>query len=1583
MKRPIQLSVRLLIETSAIVALVVAGVHQLLPALGPTHRPSGPMVGFIVAVLSAPWSYWRAMQAVRQAAIAGSNNSEGSATLRSVPVARLEMRRRRAILMTAAAHAIGLLVTALALWYVNVRLREDASVRFERLVERLDQEIQRRFDEPVHGLKGARATFAVTRSMDQAQFRTYVDARELATEFAGVRAFGFIERVDRRDLATFVAARRAEGPRDFNVRSSGSAPDLYVVKYVEPLAPNFHALGFDLGSEAVRREAVERAIASGMPTLTQQLTRGLGARRDPGFLYLVPIYREGSDPTTREQRLNALVGLVYAPMFATDMLHGVASALEGALDFELFHGDGTLPSQLVFDADGHLRGASGVVELKQRYAGRMLETTRTLHIGGRLLTLRASTTPAFEASLERGALVVIGIGGALLSLLLALVVWSLASARIRAQNFAERMTADLNRLAQVVRHTDNAVTIADRDCRITWVNEGFTRITGYTLDEAKGRTPAELLGNPQADPATVRRIEEAGRHGESCRVEILNRSKDGRDYWVDTEVQPLMGDGGEPAGFMEIGTDITEKRSTLEQLRATTEELALQHRRLDSILNGTNAGSWEWNVQAETTIVNERWAGILGLTLDELGPVTPQRWVGLLHPDDLPVVQRALGRHLRGDCDPYECEFRMRHRDGGWVWVQARGRIATRTPDGRPEWVAGTHLDISERKEAEAQLREGEHLMRLVADNIPGRVAYWDTDLRLRFANRQFFERFGGTLAESVGRTADEVLGAQRARSRDMQVQSVLRGEAQSFEREELGSDGQTHHSLTHMVPDVRDGEVRGLYALTLDVSLVKRAEADLRATNAELTEARDRAEQASVAKSRFLANMSHEIRTPMNAILGMLNLLHRTGLTTRQRDYAEKTERAAHALLGLLNDILDFSKVEAGKLALDPKPFHLDALLRDLSVVLSANLGSKPVEVLFDVDAGIPPILVGDDLRLQQILVNLAGNAIKFTHEGEVIVSLRMLLHGGTHVDLEVAVRDTGIGIASEQQQHIFSAFAQAEASTTRRFGGTGLGLSICQRLVAMMGGDIRLESSLGHGSRFSFRLRLPVAEQAHVGSDAPTALRAMVIDDNPVARDILAAMARSLGWTVDVASGGEQAIRLLERASQGGLHYDAVFVDWQMPGLDGWQTSRRIRSQPGVDRADLPLVMMVTAHGREKLAERTEAEQALLDGFLVKPITASMLADAVKAAKEGAVQEPAGAYQPAVRRLQGLRLLVVEDNANNRQIAQELLADEGAAVVTANDGALGVAALEEASDPFDAVLMDIQMPVMDGYTASTEIRQRLGFVDLPIIAMTANAMASDRDASLAAGMNAHVGKPFDLDELVNVLLTHVSRRAAPRETPLAVPERTAPLPQPVTDLATHQAIAIEEAVRRLGNKPLVWAKAARSFGLDLQRLADGLASTGWTAGMEEPGQVLHTIKGVAATLGATDLARVAEEGERWLRTGAGDAAPTGLEKAMGLQINRTAAALLDLAALLLPPTVAAASCGARDPSALQAALQSLEKLLAVADMAATDLFATLLAEHEAVWQDELQPVGEAIAQLDFDAALRACGALREQLSA
>jgi signal transduction histidine kinase/DNA-binding response OmpR family regulator len=536
-----------------------------------------------------------------------------------------------------------------------------------------------------------------------------------------------------------------------------------------------------------------------------------------------------------------------------------------------------------------------------------------------------------------------------------------------------------------------------------------------------------------------------------------------------------------------------------------------------------------------------------------------------------------------------------------------------------------------------------------------------------------------------------------------------------------------------------------------------------------DLGVARDQAEANSSAKSQFLANMSHEIRTPMNAILGMLKLLQGTELTHRQQDYTTKTEDAARSLLGLLNDILDFSKVEAGKMSLDPQPFSVERLLRELSVVLSANVGAKPIEVLFDIDPQIPTMLVGDAMRLQQVLINLGGNAVKFTAQGQVVLTMRLRRQTGSIVSVECVVRDTGIGIAPENQSHIFSGFSQAEASTTRRFGGTGLGLAISQRLVSMMGGTLQLESVLGHGSTFAFSLELPVAspDTHSAGPAVPDAVEprtVLIIDGNPFARDIAATVTRGWHWPTTTADSGEQALQIIRsHTSDGTFPFQLVFVSWRLPGMDGWEAVRCIREASQSCVGPPPVIVMLATSNRTALAQRSLLEQSMLDGFLVKPVTASMLKEAAiqPVASGTGIRKSPRASKP--RRLDGMRLLVVEDNLINQQVAQELLRSEGAQVVLASNGQLGVEALASNATAFDAVLMDVQMPVLDGYGATRVIRQELGLKSLPIIAMTANAMESDREACLAAGMDDHIGKPFDLTQLVLLLRQYVWPQQSP----------------------------------------------------------------------------------------------------------------------------------------------------------------------------------------------------------------------------
>ena len=754
----------------------------------------------------------------------------------------------------------------------------------------------------------------------------------------------------------------------------------------------------------------------------------------------------------------------------------------------------------------------------------------------------------------------------------------------------------------------------------------------------------------------------------------------------------------------------------------------------------------------------------------------------------------------------------------------------------------------------------------------------------------------------------------------------------------------------------VRDerGRVINVVKMLTDVTERHRAEV-------ELVRARVAAESASQAKSDFLANMSHEIRTPMSGALGMLNLLLRTELTPRQYDYASKARTAAQVLLGVINDILDFSKVEAGKMELDLHRFDFSEFMRELAVILSAHVGEKDIEVLFKLDPRLPPALLGDTTRLRQVLLNLAGNALKFTERGEVVVAVKLLGRGAERVRLRFEVSDTGIGIAPERLPHIFEGFNQAEQSTTRRYGGTGLGLAISRRLVDLMGGELRVESEPGEGSRFHFELELGLAAPLpQRPARPPRHLRVLIVDDNAIAREVLQDIVRSLGWEAELAASGEQALaRLHERAEQGGPGFDLILMDWRMPGLDGWAVSQRIRAS---GESDAPVIIMVTAHGRELLAERSEQEVANLGGYLVKPVTASMLYDAVTDATQGAVRR---AEQAGSERLAGLHLLVVEDNRFNQQVAQELLEGEGAVVTLAGGGVEGVQIALAAQPPFDAILMDLQMPDIDGFEATRRILARRP--DAVIIAMTANAMSSDREACLAAGMRAHVAKPIDLEQLVACLREQAPPPAAPAVAPAGVVEPQEP---PLLD--------VEAALQRLGGRRALYDRLAAAFVQDGPAELTALQSYAQQGQPVDALRALHTLRGLAGAVGAAALALQAGRQEQSLRTLLADPPVAAREAAAGVPALQR---LLDASLAALAPTRAPALAAApADPAETSGitleSLRRLRQLLVERNMRSVTLTEELSAQAGPLGA-EFAALSAAVARLDFAKALKACDQL------
>jgi CheY-like chemotaxis protein len=505
---------------------------------------------------------------------------------------------------------------------------------------------------------------------------------------------------------------------------------------------------------------------------------------------------------------------------------------------------------------------------------------------------------------------------------------------------------------------------------------------------------------------------------------------------------------------------------------------------------------------------------------------------------------------------------------------------------------------------------------------------------------------------------------------------------------------------------------------------------------------------------------MSHEIRTPMNAVLGLSHLALKTDPSPRQRDYLVKIRSSGQHLLGIINEILDFSKIEAGKLSVENIEFDLDKVLENVSNLISEKASDKGLELIFDVDPSVVSTrLRGDPLRLGQILINFCNNAVKFTEAGEVAIKARVLEDGGDSHLLEFSVSDSGIGMTEAQIGRLFQAFEQADTSTTRKYGGTGLGLAISKRLAELMGGDVGVTSELGKGSTFWFTARLgkgaAAPRQSLLRSDLQ-GRRVLIIDDNSSARAVLSNMLTNIAFVADEAGSGEEGIEMVRRAAKASEPYEIIFVDWQMPSLDGIEASKRILSLS--ELRTLPHIVIVTAYGREDVLK--QAEKNGLENVLLKPVTSSTLFDTIVSILH-AQQEPTRDVEtvpsPEIDRTRGTRVLLVEDNDINQEVAMGLLEDAAIKVDLAENGEVAVRMVRETD--YDAVLMDMQMPVMDGIEATRVIRSDPRFQHLPIIAMTANAMAADRERCLKAGMNDHIGKPIDPDELFSVLLRWAGR--------------------------------------------------------------------------------------------------------------------------------------------------------------------------------------------------------------------------------
>ncbi|MBF0194436.1 MAG: response regulator [Magnetococcales bacterium] len=804
-------------------------------------------------------------------------------------------------------------------------------------------------------------------------------------------------------------------------------------------------------------------------------------------------------------------------------------------------------------------------------------------------------------------------------------------------------------------------------------------------------------------------------------------------------------------------------------------------------------------------------------------------------------------------------------------------------------YFTGILHDITKRKQDKEkindtykELKKSEHLLTMSLESIQDGFAIFDSNSCLILWNTAFYELHDKVSDLIVkGTSYDELLriGAERGQytkslSSDdhLAIKHVISSK-QSFEvfEEEFSGSRWVRISENKM-------DDNGIVVVYTDITSLKSAAAQ--------------AEVAAKAKGDFLANMSHEIRTPMNAIIGLSHLCLQTRLTTRQKDYIYKVHNSATSLLRIINDILDFSKIDAGRLDMESIEFTLEEVLGTMASMVGLKVQEKQLEFLMETAVDIPPSLIGDPLRLGQILINLTNNAIKFTEKGEIAVVTELLEKGDGFVRLQFTVRDTGIGLTPKQQSTLFQSFSQADASITRKYGGTGLGLTISQRLVELMGGKIRVESKIGSGSNFIFDVRLGVNTRVVEKNLIPTTdlrgMKVLIVDDNESARNVIADYLTSFTFKVTRAIDGKDAIVLVQEADMAGEPFELIIMDYMMPELDGISAAAKIRHELGLNKN--PVIIMATAYGEENVVKRATTD-AEVDGFLVKPIDQSLLFDAIMEVfgkSSGNVDSVSFNFtesQDFKAILSGARILLVEDNEINQQVAFELLEQANITVLLASNGKQAVDIVSK--EKLDGVLMDVQMPIMDGLTATREIRKDPHLKNLPILAMTANTMSGDREVCLDSGMQDHISKPIDPANMFSTL----ARWVKPAK-PIAIPSNAEYGDNVKGDLKPNIApeipgIDTQSGMSRIGGKLDRYLVILSKFLLN-QRESDKAIKTALLKNdFHTAKRIAHTLKGVSGTIGATNLQQKAQAFESAIGRDADQDYLNGLLEVVSKELN------------------------------------------------------------------------------------------------
>lgn len=1093
----------------------------------------------------------------------------------------------------------------------------------------------------------------------------------------------------------------------------------------------------------------------------------------------------------------------------------------------------------------------------------------------------------------------------------------------------------------IIESAPIGILVVDKSGIVMLSNSEAEHEFGYGKGELIGESVDNLVPREikERHPAMREQfMQQGGTRQLRSGVQLKGRRKDGSEFPVEIALSMLPGIGMHDACVCVSIRDVTDRK-------IAEEKLVTSEKNLRTILdNSPIAVRLLDGVTKRVIYTNDRMSKLLGVQTGEILGYDPSRFY--VNPEEY----RQIVKELEAGSEVVDRTVQMLKPSGESFW--AMGTFSHITFDEKPALI-GWIYDITERKKLEDRILESERQVRYLLDSSPiaARIKNLQTQ-NVVYQNQACADMFEIPNEEAIGHPVDRFYKLPHAID---EIQKMIEEgkPVLNLPMDLTTKSGKNISVLASYLIVTHDNEPCML-AWFFDVTELKRA--------------KQLAEEATQMKSDFLANMSHEIRTPMNSIIGMSYLALKTDLTAKQQDLIQKIQTSGKHLLGIINDILDFSKIEAGKLNIEHADFDLDDVLENINNHIAEKALSKGLELVFDISQDVPRTLNGDALRLGQILINFASNAVKFTEKGEIVIGINVLNAAADQVMLKFFVRDTGIGLSKEQMDKLFQSFQQADSSTSRKYGGTGLGLVIAKQLAKLMGGEVGVESEPAKGSNFWFTAVFNTAkgkQKILLPTPDLRGLHVLVVDDNDTARITQEVMLSSMSFKVGVADSGAKAIKMVQEAERSDKPYDMVMVDWRMPEMDGIQTVQAIQKLPLKKQ---PHIVMVTAYGREDVLD--QAHQAGIYNILTKPVTASSLFDV--AMRVFVSTEPKKVYEnidftdleEKLEAIQGASVLLVEDNELNQEVATGILSEANLNVDIAANGKLALEQLKR--QHYDLVLMDVQMPVMDGLTATRELRKIKQFEKLPVLAMTANAMRQDYEACIAAGMNDHIAKPIDPRDLFSKLvkwmppLLNIKNADKADKVAIKKPKSSKILPK-------IEGVDVNLGLSRVLGKLPRYISMLRNYVAHQAQVVPEIRDALAAGDNETAERLAHTAKGLAGNIGATQLQAIAADLEKSIK----DKADEKLIEQQVTQFSEALATLIEHIEVALLSQEQKSDAKASDPEQAKAILLQLATLLKNDDSEAHDVLEANVNLLQLALGDELfVKVEQAIRAYDFNKA-------------